>query len=291
MPLEVRARSFPYRGQILSVVALRDISERARAEKVRESLIGDLEAKNAELERFTHTVSHDLKAPLITIRGFAQYLLRDLEEGRPEQVGSDATRIFEAAGQMQHLLDHLVALSQAGLGAAPPEAVPLDVVAVEALRLVEGRRADTGVRVELAPGLPVVFGDHARLVQVLQNLLENAVKFTAGVDEPLVTVRSGPLDEDGATIIVADNGKGIDPAHHNRVFGLFEKLDPACEGTGVGLAVVRRIVETHGGKARVEFRGAGQGTEVWVTLPTPPEGQEARPKNASLREAAGRPAG
>ncbi len=293
VPLEVRARSFPYRGQILSVVALRDISERARAEKVRESLIGDLEAKNAELERFTHTVSHDLKAPLITIRGFAQYLLRDLEEGRLEQVGSDASRIFEAAGQMQHLLDHLVALSRAGLGAAPPEPVPLDVVAVEALRLVEGRRAHTGVRVELASGLPVVFGDQARLVQVLQNLLENAVKFTAGVEEPLVTVRPGPLKEDEgeATIIVADNGKGIDPAHHNRVFGLFEKLDPACEGTGVGLAVVRRIVETHGGKARVESQGAGQGTEVWVTLPTPPEGQEVRPKNASLREAAGRPAG
>jgi PAS domain S-box-containing protein len=293
VPLEVRARSFPYRGQILSVVALRDISERARAEKVRESLIGDLEAKNAELERFTHTVSHDLKAPLITIRGFAQYLLRDLEEGRPERVGSDASRIFEAAGQMQHLLDHLVALSRAGLGAAPPEPVHLDVVALEALGLVEGRRADTGVRVELASGLPVVFGDHARLVQVFQNLLENAVKFTAGVKEPLVTVRPGPLDkgEGEATIIVADNGKGIDPAHHNRVFGLFEKLDPACEGTGVGLAVVRRIVETHGGRARVESQGAGQGTEVWVTLPTPPEGQEAQPKNASLREAAGRPAG
>jgi len=186
VPVELRARSYRFRGQVLRVVALRDISERARAEQVRERLIGDLKAKNAELERFTHTVSHDLKAPLITIRGFAQYLLRDLDEGRPERVGSDASRIFEAAGEMQRLLDHLVALSQAGLGAAPPEPIRLDVVARDALKLVEGCRAETGVRVELASGLPVVFGDHARLVQVLQNLLENAVKFTAGVDEPLV---------------------------------------------------------------------------------------------------------
>ena len=291
VPLEVRARSFPYRGQILSVVALRDISERARAERVRESLIGDLEAKNAELERFTHTVSHDLKAPLITIRGFAEYLLQDLKQGRSERVDSDAHRIFEAAGQMQRLLDHLVTLSQAGRGAAPPAPVQLDDVAAEALRLVEGRRRDTGVEVELNPGLPVVLGDHARLVQVFQNLLENAVKFTAGVREPLVSVRPGPTDGAEATIVVADNGKGIDPAHHTRVFGLFEKLDPACEGTGVGLAVVRRIVETHGGRARVESQGIGFGTQVWVTLPLPNEEQEPGSKEASVREAAARPAG
>ena len=90
VPLEIRARSFPFRGQSLRVVALRDISERRRAEEVRESLIRDLEAKNAELERFTHTVSHDLKAPLITIRGFVQYLLADVEGGRPDRLASDA---------------------------------------------------------------------------------------------------------------------------------------------------------------------------------------------------------
>ena len=291
IPVELRARSYRFRGQVLRVVALRDISERKRAEEVREALIGELEAKNAELERFTHTVSHDLKAPLITIRGFVEHLLRDLDEDRPERAGADARRISEAAGQMQQLLDHLVELSQAGRGAAPPAPVHIDVVAAEALRLVEGRRADTGVRVELAPGLPVVFGDHARLVQVFQNLLDNAVKFTAGVDGPVVTVRPGPWEKGEAAIVVKDNGRGIDPAHHNRVFGLFEKLDPTCEGTGVGLAVVKRIVETHGGKARVESFGKGQGTEVWITLPTPPEDQEKPSKSGIPREAAPRPVG
>jgi PAS domain S-box-containing protein len=276
IPLEVRARSFPFRGQNMRVVALRDISERKRAEKVRESLIRDLEAKNAELERFTHTVSHDLKAPLITIRGFSEFLLRDLGDGRWERFAEDARRIKDAAGQMQRLLDHLVELSQAGRGAAPPAPVLLEVVASEALRLVEGRRADSGVKVELTPGLPVVLGDHPRLVQVFQNLLDNAVKFTAGSDEPVVSVEPGPREPGEATVVVRDNGRGIDPAHQQRVFGLFEKLDPRCEGTGVGLAVVKRIVETHGGRARLESRGEGCGTEVWITLPTPPDPGEKR---------------
>jgi PAS domain S-box-containing protein len=291
IPLEVRARTFPFQGQLLRVVALRDISERKRAEEVRESLIGDLEAKNAELERFTHTVSHDLKAPLITIRGFVDHLLRDLDDERPDRVASDARRIADAAGQMQRLLDHLVELSQAGRGAGVPEPVPLETVAAEALRLVEGRRAGSGVQVELAAGLPVVFGDYARLVQVFQNLLDNAVKFTAGVDEPKVRVEPGLGEPGEATVVVRDNGRGIDPAHHQRVFGLFEKLDPHAEGTGVGLAVVKRIVETHGGKTRVESRGQGCGTEVWITLPTPPEGGQKGTKRAVPTGAAERPAG
>ena len=291
VPVELRARSFPFRGQLLRVVALRDISERKRAEEVRESLIADLEAKNAELERFTHTVSHDLKAPLITIRGFVVYLLQDLKDGHPDRVTTDARRIADAAGQMQRLLDHLVELSQAGRAAGAPAAVPLETVAAEALRRVEGRRADSGVQVELAPGLPVVHGDYARLVQVFQNLLDNAVKFTAGVDEPRVRVEPGPGEPGEATVVVRDNGRGIDPAHHERVFGLFEKLDPHAEGTGVGLAVVKRIVESHGGKARVTSRGPGCGTEVWITLPTPPEDRRKGAKKAALTGAAERPAG
>jgi signal transduction histidine kinase len=162
------------------------------------------------------------------------------------------------------------------------------VVASEALRLVEGRRVDSGVRVELDRGLPVVLGDHPRLVQVFQNLLDNAFKFTAGTDEPVVRVEPGPREAGEATVIVRDNGRGVDPAHHQRVFGLFEKLDPRCEGTGVGLAVVKRIVETHGGRTRLESRGLGCGTEVWITLPTPPESGEEK---AVPTEAAERPTG
>jgi PAS domain S-box-containing protein len=288
VPLEVRARSFPFRGQSLRVVALRDISERKRAEEVRESLIRDLEAKNAELERFVHTVSHDLKAPLITIRGFAGYLLTDAREGRTDRLVADASRIIEAAGMMHTLLDRLVDLSHAGREVGPPGPVLIEEVASEALRLVEGRWVGSQVRVELGAGLPVVFGDRASLVQVFQNLLDNAMKFTADADDPRVTVEAGLSQNGQVTIVVKDNGVGIEPTHHQRVFGLFEKLDPRAEGTGVGLAVVKRIVETQGGTATVESRGQGCGTELRVTLPTPPAGEAGE---SEVREAAARRSG
>jgi len=271
VPVELRARSFPFRGQILRVTALRDVSERKRAEEIRESLIRDLEAKNAELERFTHTVSHDLKAPLITIRGFAEYLLGDLESRRLVRAGEDASRIADAAGAMQRLLDHLVELSHAGRSAGPPAPVPLDGVAREAARLVEGRRAENGVAVHVGDGLPVVLGDHGRLLQVFQNLIDNAVKFAVDADEPRVAVEAVSLVGGEATVVVRDNGRGVEPGQRERVFGLFEKLDPRTEGTGVGLAVVKRIVETHGGTVSLDSPGRGRGTEVRVTLPVPPE--------------------
>jgi PAS domain S-box-containing protein len=288
IPVELRARSFPFRGQILRVVALRDISERKRAEETRESLIRDLEAKNAELERFTHTVSHDLKAPLITMRGFIEHMLRDLEAGRGSRAMEDGHRVTEAAGQMQRLLDHLVELSHAGRSADPPAPVPLDEVAREALRMVEGRRAESQVAVHIEDGLPVVFGDQARLLQVFQNLLDNAVKFAADAEEPTVTVEAVGRTAGEATVVVRDNGRGVDPLHRERIFGLFEKLDPRAEGTGVGLAVVKRIVETHGGTVSLDSKGRGLGAEVWVTLPVPPELEPSTERRAEATEEAER---
>jgi signal transduction histidine kinase len=266
IPVELQARSFPYRGQVQRVVAIRDISERRKAERVRESLIRELEAKNAELERFGYTVTHDLKAPLVTIRGFADYVERDAREGRTDRLASDARRITEAVGRLQQLLDQLFELSRAGRPVGPPVAVPTAELVQEALRLVQGRRA-TAVRVEVAESLPVVFGDRARLVQVFQHLLDNAMRFAAEAAEPLVTVEARPAIGAMAVVAVRDNGIGIEPRHRDRVFDLFEKLDPRAEGSGVGLALVRRIVESHGGRVWIESEGQGAGTTACVTLP------------------------
>ena len=286
IPLEVRARSYPFRGELLRVVALRDIGERKRAEAIRESLIRDLEAKNAELERFAHTVSHDLKSPLITIRGFIGHLVEDVASGRTDRLAEDAARVWEAAGTMQRLLDHLVELAHAGRSLSPPSPVSLDAVVREAARLVEGRGTRSGVRVELVEGLPVVLGDHPRLVQVFQNLLDNAVKFSSEAADAVVTVEAGPRTASTATVVVRDRGIGLDPAQNERVFGLFEKLDPRAEGMGVGLALVRRIVETLQGRVWVRSPGAGQGTEAWVSLPTPPEPEAAAASGPATGSAA-----
>ena len=139
IPVEVQGRSFPYRGQVQRVVAIRDIRERKKSERVRESLIRELEAKNAELERFGYTVTHDLKAPLVTIRGFADYLEKDAREGRTDRLAADAARIAEAVGKLQRQLDELFELSRAGRPVGPPVAVAAADLVQEALRLVRGR--------------------------------------------------------------------------------------------------------------------------------------------------------
>jgi PAS domain S-box-containing protein len=265
--VELQARSFPYRGRMHRVVALRDVSERRKAERVRESLIRELEAKNAELERFGYTVTHDLKAPLVTIRGFADYLEKDVREGRTDRLAADASRITEAVGKLQRLLDELFELSRAGRPVGPPSAVAAAELVQESLRLLRGRLTATRARVEVAEPLPSVFGDRARLVQVFQNLLDNAIKFTAASAEPLVTVEARPPAGGMAVLAVRDNGIGIEARYRERVLDLFEKLDPRAEGSGVGLAVVKRIVESHGGRVWLESEGRGEGTTACVTLP------------------------
>ncbi len=250
--------------------AVQDVTEAQRAEAEREALIARLEAKNAELERFTYTVSHDLKSPLVTIRGFLGFLEQDALEGNLERFAADAERIRHATDRMARLMDELLELSRVGRAVKPPEPIAVDELAREAVAALAGQVRERGAKVEIAEGLPVVHGDQARLRQVVQNLVENAVKFLGDQEDPRVEVgaRPGP---DGPVLYVRDNGIGIESRHHERVFGLFDKLDPGSPGTGVGLALVRRIVEQHAGRVWVESEGPGQGTTVCFTL-APGEG-------------------
>ena len=238
--------------------------EATRAE--RERLIGELERRNAELERFTYTVSHDLRTPLVTVRGFVDLLEKDVAAGEVERVAGDLSRIRSATSTMETLLRELLELSRVGRVMNPPETVSLAALARQAVTLLHGRLRAAGVRVEIQPDLPTVRGDRTRLLEVLQNLIENAVKFRSGQGEPVVEVGSRP-GPDGPVVFVRDNGIGIDPRYHDRVFALFERLDPRVEGTGVGLALVRRIVEVHGGRVWVESDGAGRGSTFCFTLP------------------------
>jgi PAS domain S-box-containing protein len=242
--------------------------ERLRGETRREALIQELETKNAELERFTYTVSHDLKSPLITIRGFLGFLDRDAREGNLERFAADMQRIVDATNKMQRLLDELLELSRIGRLINPPEIVPFAALAQEAADLAAGRIAERGVMLTIAPTFPSIYGDRTRLLEVLQNLIDNAVKFMGNQPHPHIEIgiRTDPPNQ--PVFFVRDNGIGIDPLYRDKVFGLFDKLDAQSEGTGVGLALVKRIVEVHGGRIWVESEGAGSGTTFCFTLTT-----------------------
>ena len=243
------------------------VAARRQAEEQRGALIAALEDKNAELERFTYTVSHDLKSPLITVKGFLGALEHDIAQGNTARMKADMARISAGADRMSGLLDELLELSRIGRVVGTPEEVPLGEVARDAVALVAGFAEERKVQVKVADGLPVVFGDRLRIQEVLQNLVENAIKFMG--DEPVPLVEIGGLQRNGESVyFVRDNGMGIDPRYSHKVFDLFDKLDRNTEGTGIGLALVKRIVEVHGGRVWVESEGLGHGSTFYFTLPS-----------------------
>ncbi len=248
-----------------------EIVERRRAEGELAANNAELEARNAEMERFSYTVSHDLKTPLVTIKGFLGFLERDLagvsqDSATGERFRRDFARIGNAADTMYRLLEDLLELSRIGRLMNPPETVALSELAGEATKLCAGAVAERGVEVAVEEAMPVVHGDRLRLIEVYQNLIDNAVKFLGDQESPRIEI--GAREDSGEVRCwVKDNGAGIEPEYQEKVFGLFERLDQQVPGTGVGLALVKRIVEVHGGRCWVESEGAGRGTTFFFTLP------------------------
>ena len=255
----------PLTNQVEHLALTHDISERKRAETEREQLIRELEAKNAELERFTYTVSHDLKSPLVTIEGFLGFVQQDAMTHDVDQLEKDLQRIRDAVAHMQRLLGELLELSRIGRLANPTEQCAMDEVVRRAIGQLEGVIAQRGVQVDIATALPQVTGDVVRLIEVIQNLVENAIKFMGGQPDPRIEIGVREDGED-TVLFVRDNGAGIDPAYQEKVFDLFERLEDHTEGTGIGLALVKRIVEVHGGHIWVESEGQGHGSTFCFTL-------------------------
>ncbi|MBL8051483.1 MAG: PAS domain S-box protein [Anaerolineales bacterium] len=231
-----------------------------------EQLLTELQDKNNELERFTYTVSHDLKAPLITIGGFAGLLARDVKSGNLDKANRSIDRILDAVSKMERLLNELLELSRIGRMINEPQEVPFEEIAKEAVGLTQGRLRASNIPVEIEAGLPNVKVDRARIVEVLQNLLDNAAKFMGEQKNPKIKIGMRKENE-RLVFFVQDNGIGIDPVYHERIFGLFNKLESNSEGTGVGLALVKRIIEFHSGKVWVESEGMNKGSMFCFTLP------------------------
>lgn len=246
-------------GQAFGVLGVYDdISEKKRLEE-------SLRARNEELIRFSYTVSHDLKSPLVTIQTFLGFLEQDMVKGDAGRVQADFGYIRRASVKMSDLLDELLALSRIGRKMNEPEDVAFGELVQAALDAVAGRIAAGRVQVHVAPAPVVLHGDRVRLVEILQNLLDNAAKFMGDQADPRIEVGAEETGREWV-LYVRDNGLGIDPRHQHKLFGLFEKLHPDLPGTGMGLALVKRIVEVHGGRIWAESRGPGLGATFRFTL-------------------------
>ncbi|MCR4300773.1 MAG: transporter substrate-binding domain-containing protein, partial [Sulfuricaulis sp.] len=242
-----------------------DITERKQVQLEREKLVVELTARNAEMESFVYTISHDLKAPLITIDGFANLLAKDLERNDRERGRESIGEIRKATVGMQHLIEDLLMLSRTGQIQGEPEDVDLNTL----LKDIQARCASHIERehatVRIDSPLPRLHVDRARFGEVLQNLLDNAVKFHREKTAPEVKI--GAEQNNGeCRLYVHDNGIGIEKRYQDKIFGLFQRLDTNREGTGVGLTIARRIVEQLGGRLWVESE-PGRGSTFWISFP------------------------
>ena len=255
--------------------ALHEVSERKRAEealkkneKKLEALLRELAAKNAELETFVFSVSHDLKTPIVTIEGFMGALREDFGDLIPEDCEKYLNYIGDATRKMETLINDLLELSRIGRLRVKKTEFPLADLIQEVITALQPEIEAKGIQVTVMQDLPLVYGEKKRLVQVFENLLSNAIKYI-GKENPCPRIEVGAQEEDDQKVIfLKDNGIGIEKKYFEKIFQVFERLPSAKkigQGTGVGLAIVKRVIQYHGGRVWLESE-PGKGTTFFFTL-------------------------
>jgi PAS domain S-box-containing protein len=259
---------------------LLDITERKRAEQTLNQQAEKLARSNAELEQFAYVASHDLQEPLRKIQAFGDRLKTKCGAALGDEGADYLTRMQNAAARMQVLIQDLLSLSRVASHAKPFAPVDLGDVVRMVISDLESRIQERNGRVE-AGGLPVVVGDRGQLAQLFQNLIGNGLKFQKPGENPLVKVTSEAVTlPDGAgpawRITVEDNGIGFDEKYRDRIFHIFQRLHGRSEyeGTGIGLAICRKIVDRHGGTIAA-YSSPGAGAKFVITLPERTPGENS----------------
>lgn len=245
-----------------------DITERKETQFDLRRLNEDITKKSQEMEQFVYAASHDLKSPVVTIMGFLGFLREDIDAGRLDDARAAADRIESAGNQLKRAVDDLLKLSRAGYAPLDLERIEMREFIHQLVRDSADDLADIGVQVSVGEQWPTIQADRARLRQAMENLLGNAMKY--GCREPGSRLEIGYRSEQAELLFfVRDYGPGIPEESASTVFEPFERLDDEVEGSGIGLAIVRRAIERHGGRVWVEPTDpdTGRGCTFWISLP------------------------
>ena len=256
-PVELTVTPARIGEQTLFTAHVRDIAERKDQEDA-------LRRSNRELEQFAYVASHDLQEPLRMVSSYLALLAKRYRTAIDDKGREYIAHAVDGAERMHALINGLLAYSRVDRGEAPQEPVDASVALAEALEYLRPKLVEAGAEVTQDP-LPAVFGDRLQLVQLFQNLVGNAIKYR-GEQAPRIHI-AAERDGERWRITIRDNGIGIDPAHHERIFDIFQRLHTRAEypGTGIGLAICKKIVERHGGRLWVES-AKGQGATFAFTL-------------------------
>jgi PAS domain S-box-containing protein len=272
MDVQVSAHFIEYEGKKARVVAITDVTERIRNENQLNKLntdlgrrAGELAASNAELERFAYIASHDLQEPLRMVSSFLQLLQKKYKGQLDEKADQYIHYAVDGAERMKALIMDLLEYSRAGSAKETFGRVEMETILKEVGDIFGEKIAVARARVDVGP-LPVVWGDKVQLLQLFQNLLSNALKYHAADRPPVIRIRA--MEEPGCWLFsVEDNGIGIDPQFFDKIFIIFQRLHNKTDysGTGIGLAICKKIVERHGGKIWVAS-SPDQGSIFYFTI-------------------------
>lgn len=285
-PLDLAVSEFRLAGQRHFTGIIRDITARKQAERELRESADDLARSNLDLQQFAYVASHDLQEPLRAVAGCVQLLQKRYAEQLDSRADELIGHAVDGARRMQTLIDDLLAYSRVGTRGKSFGNTDCQGVLKVALANLAAAIEESGAIITLDK-LPTVLADEAQLTQVFQNLLSNAMKFR-GVSVPRIHVRSEQRAAEWV-LSVTDNGIGIDPEYFDRIFVIFQRLHTRSEyaGTGIGLAICKKIVERHGGRMWVESQ-AGQGSTFYFSLSN---GDPRRHDPTRQDQASGNPAG
>jgi PAS domain S-box-containing protein len=260
VPVEIGLNPIETDEGVFVLSSIADITERKRAEDEIREKSQRLERSNRELDEFAHVISHDLKAPLRGIASLAAWVQEDSADVLPKTSRENLGRLVERASHMGTLIDGILRYSRIGRVAPSLESVD---VAATVRGVIDSLVSPVGVRIEVEGDLPRVMHDRAQLTQIFQNLIENAIEH---MSRPGLISVSGRDRGDHIEYAVRDDGVGIEPRHHERIFKMFQSLRSDRRGTGIGLAVVKKIAERRGGRVWVEST-PGEGATFRFTVP------------------------